>query len=313
MVSGVEPFLLKFLIRSARHLQVRAFSSSLRRPNNGPHVYFRRDSPIIHYPEYSHTSPNSAQTSRSLASSARELTNGQSWSIFFGGFITFPILCLGYYWGDWAFGSKLWKSEIQDLEEKGAAGGSRSLLKHAHDSFMNTQNLYHVLQRANAETKALHDLILLWINPESGLHAVRDTQLLKKNPIQMSNGEQLDASKAILIRILDKEAKTVVLLLGVDLVGHNGTESDPNLAWCHDHAFRAWMDERAEELRQSGDVTEHGVSLYCYTPTSSGTSLPGKGAMWQEARLFPEDLPSGFPLSALEHVKTELHSEIPGS
>ena len=300
-MPGVEHRLYPFL-RSARRLHFRRpFSTQTSlRSQEGHHTYFQHDSSTLTFPD---RSTLHSDTVRGY-SPYRELSNGYAWLVFLGGFCTFPLACLGYYWGDWAFGSKLWKSELKDLQEHGLTDGSRSLTGSSESQFMDAGNLFHVLQRANAETKALHDLILLWINPEKGLHATRDTQLLKKRPIKMSDGKHLDHSKAILIRILDKDAKTLVLLLGVDMSEHPPSESNPELSWCHDYALRKWMDERAEELKENDEVAGQGVSLYCYTATSSATSLPSKkGEMWQEARLFPEDLPNGFPLSALEKVK----------
>ncbi|KAL9057630.1 MAG: hypothetical protein Q9162_002245 [Coniocarpon cinnabarinum] len=262
--------------------------------------------PVVHFPN---PPPGLRNTTNAYFRPPTELPDGQKWMIFLGGFFTFPLLCLGYYWADWAVGPKLWKSQIQELEERGLAQGSRGL--QGAGRFMDSENLYNILQRANAETKALHDLILLWINPDMGLHAAKDTALLKEHPIKMSDGQFLEPDKAILIRILDKNSKTVVLLLGVDMSGHNGSESDPNLAWCHDYSLRSWMDDRAQELKGNNDAAEHGISLYCYTATSSATSLPGKkGETWQEARLFPEDLPSGFPLRVLETVKQEMAAEV---
>ena len=227
--------------------------------------------------------------------------------IFFGGFFTFPLVCLGYYYGDWAFGSKLWEHDIEELEERGISEGSRGGMKRSRDVSADFAQVHNVLQRANAETKALHDLVLLWINPEIGLHAAKDAAMLKSHPIKMSDGKELDLNKAILIRILDKDSETLVLLLGVDMSGHTTQEKDPALAWGHDDTLHRWMDDRAEDLKQRGEAAKQGISLYCYTATSSATSLPNnRGHSWQEARLFPEDLPSGFPLKALECVKNEM-------
>lgn len=307
MPAGVEPCFSRSLVTTARRLQTRAFSSSAARASTSEHhTYFRHDSPVVYFPPHSRIIQQPSSLARIKPAFPHEITNKQSWIVFFGGFITFPILGLGVYWGDWAFGSTLWKSDLEELQQQGLAGGSRG----APNQFMEADHLYNVLQRANAETKALHDLILLWINPEHGLHAVKDTQLLKRNPIMMSTGKKLDPRKAILIRIMDKHSKTLVLLLGVDMIGHNGIESDPNTAWCQDHALRDWMDARAQELRNSSEAAEQGISLYCYTGTSSATSLSGpKGETWQESRLFPEDLPDRFPLSALESVKNEMQSD----
>ena len=298
--------------RLARRLPYRSFSSSaLKRSNYGHHTYFQQGSSAVNYPEPSQNLSQWYSRTRPQFKEASVLSEPTKWLIFFGGFFTFPALCAVYYWGDWAFGSKLWKSQIQKLEEQGLARGSRGL-RDADAQFIEPNNLMRILQRANAETKALHDLILLWINPEHGLHAAKDTEMIREHPIKMSNGRRLDAEKAALIRILDRDNKTLVLLLGVDMVGHNGSETDPSLFWCHDYALRNWMDARAKELESNNEASEHGISLYCYTPTSSATSLPNKkGESWQEARLFPEDLPQGFPLSAMKNIKVEIQSKGP--
>ena len=310
MPLGVEPLFIRSSVNLARRLQTRLLcSSAVRSSNNSQpyHTYFQHDSPVVFFPENSKI-PRYSGSSHSTRS--REPTVGEGWLIFLGGFITFPIFYFGYYWGNWAFGSKLSKAEIKQLEQQGLAQGSRGLGQRPQIPFKDAENLYNILQRANAETKALHDLILLWINSDHGLHAVKDNQILRKNPIKMSTGRQLDPGKAILIRIMDKNSKTLVLLLGVDTVGHSSSTKEPEMAWCQDQALKEWMNKRAQELRQSGEAADQGISLYCYTKTSSATSLSGKkGEMWQEARLFPEDLPERFPLSVLESVKDEVQSD----
>lgn len=233
--------------------------------------------------------------------STRDGSNtAQTISVFLSGFLLFPLV-YSYIWaGRWAFGTTAPASEMASLEQQGL--GSDRGSKDSNDDFMSSQNLYQILQRANAETKALHDLILMMINPEQHIRAFKDRILVDEHPIRLTSGKIVDPSKVALVHVLSKDGKLLAMLLGVDMKGHDGALSDPNLDWCHDEALRRWMDARAAEFNAQGRGAEAGVGLFCYTATSSATSLPGKAESWQEARLFPQDLPEGWPLKVFEGI-----------
>lgn len=301
-------------------LTLRSFSTETAHRAEEHHTYFHKDAKTVNFPEHTkilqrdHGSWSATGYARNRIATAFQSSRSQNhgdapreghskaqiWTAFFSGFLLFPLVYTYAWTGKWAFGVEAPASEMASFEQQGLGASTTSAS--STDQFMEAHNLYQILQRANAETKALHDLIHLLINPAENIRAFRDRATVDAHPIRMSSGQILDPSKVTLVNILDKKGKTLALLLGVDMQGHNGSESDPNLDWCHDYALRQWMDERAAAMKENGTAAGAGIGLFCYTATSSATSLPGRAEDWQEARLFPQDLPEGFPLKAFEKI-----------
>lgn len=283
------------------------------------HAYFRRDSELVHFPHNSRFGPQpepeshqmqaapNQDSSRSGSQRRGERTGNTygNWSIFFAGFLAYPLLSGFLKASNWAFGTEASIQAGVDVNKARAPGPAGN---------PEAQALQRILDRANDETKTLHQVVHRLIRPGEGLHAVADHDMIKNNPIKMSNEEVLENDRARLVRIVDKEGKTLIMLLAVDMSGYRSSMRSSRLSWCHDHALRTWMDERAAELDNAGQQADpkEGIILFCYTATSSGTALPRleqKGTTWQECRLPPGEMPPGFPLNAFEGIEPDKKRE----
>lgn len=148
----------------------------------------------------------------------------------------------------------------------------------------------------------LHKVLFDILATSDTQRVVLDDALIASRPIVLSDQTRLPASKACLIRVLNKEGKNMVLMMGVDLDYHSSFRSASD-RWPNDCLdLDVWLQDVVDEYEQEDSNAEEGVAVYLYCNRAIVEIQPEIGTAVM-TRYYRSDFPVGFPLKQMRQVK----------
>lgn len=284
----------------------RCISTTRPRPANEPHTYFRLNSEAVYFPEGSRFGPQghnySSPPSRSSPGSGSGGAGGgrgsrsSQWSIFFAGFLAWPLLRSLQYAGTWAFGT-----EANTSGSDANSGGPQSALRRHVEEMSARQDLKQAQDQKKAtlpqeeeddeearevQKKVLSLLIGVverWLGGESGPSDKLQVQnitsaRLKDEPLRFGDGSLIGKEHIKLVRLVDGNDMTIALALFLwddddddSPRGRPPPAESPRI----EETFRGWLMAQGSVLmtaeKKRGRDKEIKMSLFMIS--SSGVAI----------------------------------------
>lgn len=169
----------------------------------------------------------------------------------------------------------------------------------AEERAQQTQSL---LDSANDSQLKVHKVLFDIITTSSDDNIVLDEAILESRPIVLSDQSRLPASNAALIRVLDREGKNKILVLGIDVDYHEHHKSVSSRFPSDCYNLDEWMCDLADDLARANGNSEEGLAIYLYSNRVIVDVHHETGYRWM-TRYRQSDFPPGFPLKQMRQIK----------